>query len=699
MSKVKILDRRSEKSILGERDLLSKLHHPFIVNMLFAFQDYENLYLVMDLLTGGDLRYHLCRNRKFTEEETKFFISCIILGLEYIHNNKIIHRDIKPENLVCDENGYIRITDFGVAKVHKEDNSSETSGTPGYMAPEVLMARNHSYVVDFFAIGIMGYEFMFGQRPYLGRNRKEIKHLVLKKQAKIEEKPDDWSDESVDFINKCLKRKDTKRLGYIGGAKELKEHEWFKNFEWDNLLKKTLCPPFVPKKGGNYDKKYCEMIEKISEETMERYQNFMSKKNFGKIFEGYTYVNYETLSNIIGVDTVTRTSTNSKTSKIGNNNTTNHTTNNDKKNLINNSNNKNNCNNENGKNIINGKNNFQQSFIQKEQKVNNNNENNNENKFDVNNFSMYQDESPFPSSNNNKKANIDKNTFYHIKMGNQRKKNYKNNNNSPDQDNNLNNLVSSYSVFNSNNNNNMQKFNSFNEINKRNIRSGSVDSSNSKIQNNYNNNGSMSGRVYSGLKLNMNKKMPNKVNKNESFSSSKCEKIRLKLKGGDLNSSMLTPKNSKKNNNFIQLRQIGGGLFPFYLQNVNKGNFSPFNIYNFKNKGKLNLSQLKFKLNKRDNHKKYLLSPKNSGNSINNMKKNESSTSLNNGNYLKINPKFYSTGKTHLVRNNSNLGNIISDNNKRFGFSNFKQQQKNSNKQYNRNFADKKLSKNSSGIF
>ena len=129
MSKVKIIDRRSEKSIKAEREFLSKLRHPFIVNMNCAFQDFENLYLVMDLLTGGDLRYHLCKLRHFSEEESKFFIACLLLGLEYIHSNNIIHRDIKPENLVFDDNGYLRITDFGVAKIRKEDNSSETSGT------------------------------------------------------------------------------------------------------------------------------------------------------------------------------------------------------------------------------------------------------------------------------------------------------------------------------------------------------------------------------------------------------------------------------------------------------------------------------------------------------------------------------------------------------------------------------------------
>ena len=317
---MKIIDRRSEKNIKNEREFLSKLHHPFIVNMACAFQDYENLYLVMDLLTGGDLRYHLCLLQKFSEDETKFFFACLLLGLEYIHGNNIIHRDIKPENLVCEENGYIRITDFGVAKIKKEDNSSETSGTPGYMAPEVLFAQSHSFPVDFFAIGVMGYEFMFGERPYLGKNRKEIKHLVIKKQAKInlENVPDGWSYESVDFINKCLKRRWMKRLGGTKGIQELKNHSWFRNYNWDKLYNKKKKAPFMPKRGGNYDKRYCEAVEKISDKTRERYQKYKNQTNFLYIFEEYTYINYELIpGNFVETNTrVTTKTTNTKASKM-----------------------------------------------------------------------------------------------------------------------------------------------------------------------------------------------------------------------------------------------------------------------------------------------------------------------------------------------------------------------------------------------
>jgi serine/threonine kinase 32/serum/glucocorticoid-regulated kinase 2 len=136
----------------------------------------------MDLLTGGDLRYHIARHRRFSEEQTKFFITCILVSLDYIHSKSIVHRDIKPENLVFDDKGYLRVTDFGIARIWNPDNSKETSGTPGYMAPEVMCRQNHGVAVDYFAVGVIGYECMFGKRPYIGKNRKEIRDHILSKQ-------------------------------------------------------------------------------------------------------------------------------------------------------------------------------------------------------------------------------------------------------------------------------------------------------------------------------------------------------------------------------------------------------------------------------------------------------------------------------------------------------------------------------------
>lgn len=142
-----------------------------------------NLYLIMDLLLGGDLRYHIARKRKFSEEVTRFIIACLVHSLEAVHAANIIHRDIKPENMVFDNQGYLRLTDFGVARVMTADNASETSGTPGYMAPEVMCRQNHGLTADYFAVGVIAYECMMGRRPYVGRSRREIREQILCRQV------------------------------------------------------------------------------------------------------------------------------------------------------------------------------------------------------------------------------------------------------------------------------------------------------------------------------------------------------------------------------------------------------------------------------------------------------------------------------------------------------------------------------------
>ena len=290
MSKLKVLDKKSEKSINSEREFLSKLHNPFIVNMYYAFQDSENLYLVMDLMTGGDLRFHISRHKKFSEEQTRFFICGIIIALEYIHSNNVIHRDIKPENLVLDEKGYIRLTDFGIAKENMPDNRSETSGTPGYMSPEVMKALNHSFPVDFFALGVIGYEFMKGERPYLGRNRKEIKEQIIARQVEIknDEISEGWSKESADFINKALIRKPENRIGYKG-INELKIHPWLKYYPWEMLYNKSLPSPFIPENKDNFDRRYCESSDVITEETKLRYEEILMDDIYKTAFKSFYY--------------------------------------------------------------------------------------------------------------------------------------------------------------------------------------------------------------------------------------------------------------------------------------------------------------------------------------------------------------------------------------------------------------------------
>ena len=312
MSKLKILDRSSLFSIKSEHTLLSLLSHPFLINMHYSFQDINNLYLVLDLKSGGDLRYQICLKKFFNENETKFLISCMILQLEYIHYNKILHRDLKPENLIMDHKGYLYLTDFGIARIQCMNNKNDTSGTPGYMAPEVICRQEHGIAVDYFALGVICYELMMGKRPYIGNNRKEIKENIMNKQVRIEKynnqkkegenndkiyAPKDWSIECIDFINKLLIRIPSKRLGY-NGPLEVKNHVWFKDFPWEQLYMKIIHAPYIPQNKDNFDYKFCNSIEKIGEKTKERYDKILKNNNFETIFNDYYYYDRKLKKNI-----------------------------------------------------------------------------------------------------------------------------------------------------------------------------------------------------------------------------------------------------------------------------------------------------------------------------------------------------------------------------------------------------------------
>ena len=300
MSKARIIEKNCVSSIIGERDILSQIHHPFIINMIFSFQDENNLYLVMNLFTGGDLRYQINKNHIFTEYQSKFFIACLILGLEVIHINNIIHRDIKPENLVLDYKGYLKITDFGIAKKQVKQNSNETSGTPGYMAPEVMNCQNHTIVVDYYAMGIICYELMMGVRPYVGENRNEIKEKILARQIMIKnhEIPNGWSKEAADFINNLIQRKPNMRLGYKG-INQIKTHKWFNRFSWEDLYNMKIEAPFIPSDDDNYDENICTKEDIINNESIERLNKIMLSNEYKTCFKNYLFFNiYDENNNI-----------------------------------------------------------------------------------------------------------------------------------------------------------------------------------------------------------------------------------------------------------------------------------------------------------------------------------------------------------------------------------------------------------------
>lgn len=188
---------------------MARIRHPFISNIYFAFQDRDHLYLATEFAPRGDLDYFLKKRKKFKEDQTKFVIASLVIILQYIHFNQVIHRNLCPSNILFDQKGYLRLSDFSLARIFDEDNSQDTSGTPGYTAPEILFRQNHDFTCDYYSLGIIAYQMMLRKHPYPGLSREEIAKDVLKKQVQVKkhEIPEGWSLESADFVNKCMQRK------------------------------------------------------------------------------------------------------------------------------------------------------------------------------------------------------------------------------------------------------------------------------------------------------------------------------------------------------------------------------------------------------------------------------------------------------------------------------------------------------------
>ena len=252
MSKCKLIEQKCYEDIIYERELTSKIEHPFLASLVFSFQDKDYLYMIYDLMSGGDLRYWYIQKKPFEEKECKFLVACILLGLEYLHHNKIIHRDLKPENILFDKSGYVHLIDFGIAKQldnEPEEHIVHESGSPGYMSPEAIFKERHSYVSDFFSLGVVCYEMMMKKRPYVGKNRQEIKEKMSKEQVQIkkEQIPKGWSPQVVDFVNKLLMINPENRLGYKG-ISQIKDHPWLRYFDWKLIYLKKEKAPFIPPK-------------------------------------------------------------------------------------------------------------------------------------------------------------------------------------------------------------------------------------------------------------------------------------------------------------------------------------------------------------------------------------------------------------------------------------------------------------------
>ncbi|OWK01933.1 SGK1 [Cervus elaphus hippelaphus] len=263
LQKKAILKKKEEKHIMSERNVLLKnVKHPFLVGLHFSFQTADKLYFVLDYINGGELFYHLQRERCFLEPRARFYAAEIASALGYLHSLNIVYRDLKPENILLDSQGHIVLTDFGLCKENIEHNGTTSTfcGTPEYLAPEVLHKQPYDRTVDWWCLGAVLYEMLYGLPPFYSRNTAEMYDNILNKPLQL--KPN-ITNSARHVLEGLLQKDRTKRLGakddfaskfmFPSQQMEIKNHVFFSLINWEDLINKKITPPFNPNVSGPSD--------------------------------------------------------------------------------------------------------------------------------------------------------------------------------------------------------------------------------------------------------------------------------------------------------------------------------------------------------------------------------------------------------------------------------------------------------------
>nr|XP_057904093.1 serine/threonine-protein kinase N1 isoform X3 [Doryrhamphus excisus] len=255
LKKGDIIARDEVESLMCEKrifEIVNLSHHPFLVNLFACFQTPEHVCFVMEYTAGGDLMMHI-HTDVFTEPRAVFYAACVVLGLQFLHDHKIVYRDLKLDNLLLDTDGYVKIADFGLCKegMGYGDRTSTFCGTPEFLAPEVLTDTSYTRAVDWWGLGVLIYEMLVGESPFPGDDEEEVFDSIVNDEVRY---PRFLSTEAIGIMRRLLRRNPERRLGSgEKDAEEVKKQPFFRNMDWEALLQRKVPPPFVPSIGGKED--------------------------------------------------------------------------------------------------------------------------------------------------------------------------------------------------------------------------------------------------------------------------------------------------------------------------------------------------------------------------------------------------------------------------------------------------------------
>uniref|UniRef100_A0A6I8P9N7 Ribosomal protein S6 kinase n=1 Tax=Ornithorhynchus anatinus TaxID=9258 RepID=A0A6I8P9N7_ORNAN len=273
----------------AERNILEEVKHPFIVDLIYAFQTGGKLYLILEYLSGGELFMQLEREGIFMEDTACFYLAEISMALGHLHQKGIIYRDLKPENIMLNHQGHVKLTDFGLCKesIHDGTVTHTFCGTIEYMAPEILMRSGHNRAVDWWSLGALMYDMLTGAPPFTGENRKKTIDKILKCKLNL---PPYLTQEARDLLKKLLKRNAASRLGAgPGDAGEVQAHPFFRHINWEELLARKVEPPFKPLLQSEED--VSQFDSKFTRQTpVDSPDDSTLSESANQVFLGFTYV-------------------------------------------------------------------------------------------------------------------------------------------------------------------------------------------------------------------------------------------------------------------------------------------------------------------------------------------------------------------------------------------------------------------------
>ncbi|XP_018301414.1 serine/threonine-protein kinase N isoform X3 [Mycetomoellerius zeteki] len=248
LKKGDIIARDEVESLLSEKrifEVANTTRHPFLVNLFACFQTEAHVCFVMEYAAGGDLMMHIHAD-VFGEPRAVFYSACVVLGLQYLHENRIIYRDLKLDNLLLDTEGYVKIADFGLCKegMGFGDRTGTFCGTPEFLAPEVLTETSYTRAVDWWGLGVLIFEMLVGESPFPGDDEEEVFDSIVNDEVRY---PRFLSLEAIAIMRRLLRKNPERRLGSSErDAEDVKKQAFFRHIAWDDLLLRRVKPPFVP---------------------------------------------------------------------------------------------------------------------------------------------------------------------------------------------------------------------------------------------------------------------------------------------------------------------------------------------------------------------------------------------------------------------------------------------------------------------